>query len=267
MKKRKVLNITDSEPDILESLQLGLATHSDLIIITKFLSTCCSQYTTNIISIFFSTSLTYLPPAPAPPTIIPHLPEFQNIQFSLVQFSSVAQSCLILYNPWTAAHQGSLSITSSPSLPKLMSIEWVMPSNHLILCHSLLLLPSIFPSIWVFSNESVLHIIWTKNWSFSFSISPCNEYSVLISFRRDWLDLLAVQGTLKSLLQHHSSKASILQCSTFFIVQLSHPYMNTGKTIALTRWTFVGKVLSLHYNMLSGLVITFLPRSKCLLNS
>ena len=140
-----------------------------------------------------------------------------------------------------------------------------MPSNHLILCHPLLLLPSIFPSIRVFSNESLLRIRWPKYWSFSFSISPSNEYSGLISFRMDWLDLLAVQGTLKSLLQHHSSKASILQCSAFFIVQLSHPYMTTGKTIALTIQTFVSKVMSLLFNMLSRLVIAFLPRSKCLL--
>ena len=142
-----------------------------------------------------------------------------------------------------------------------------MPSNHLILCHPLLLLPSVFPSIRVFSNESALRIRWPKYWSFSFSISPSNENSGLISFRMDWLDLLAVQGILKSLLQHHSSKASILQCSAFFIVQLLHPYMTTGKTIALTRWTFVGKVMSLLFNTLSRLVITFLPRSKCLLIS
>ena len=142
-----------------------------------------------------------------------------------------------------------------------------MPFNHLILCCPLLLLPSIFPSIRVFSNESVLHIRWPKYWSFSFNISPSNEYSGLISFRMDWLDLLAVQGTLKSLLQHHSSKASILWCSAFFTVQLSHPYMTTGKTIALTRPTFVGKVMSLLLNMLSRLVITFLPRSKHLLIS
>ena len=142
-----------------------------------------------------------------------------------------------------------------------------MPSNHLILCHPLLLPPSIFPSIRVFSNESVLHIRWPMYWSFSFSISPYNEYSGLISFRIDCLDLLVVQGTLKSLLQHHSSKASILQCSVVFIVQLSHPYMTTGKTIALTRQTFVGKVMSLLFNMLSKLVITFLPKSKCLLIS
>ena len=142
-----------------------------------------------------------------------------------------------------------------------------MPSNHLILCYPLLLPPSIFPSIRVFSNESVLHIRWPKNWSFSFSISPSNEYFGLIFFQMDWLDRLAVQGTLKSLLQHHSSKAPILQHSASFIVQLSHPYMTTGKTIALTRQTFVGKVMSLLFNMLSRLVITFLPRSNCLLIS
>ena len=151
---------------------------------------------------------------------------------------------------WTAARQASLSITNSWSLLKLMSIESVMPSNHLILCHPLLLSPSIFPSIMVFSNESALHTRWPKYWSFSFNISPSNEHSGLISFRMDWLDLPAVQGTLKSLLQHHSSKASILQHSAFFIVQLSHPYMTTGKTIALTRRTFVGKVMSLLFNML-----------------
>ena len=160
----------------------------------------------------------------------------------------------------------SLPITNSQNLFKLMSIESVMPSNHLILCHPLLLPPSIFSSIRVFSNESVLHIRWPKYWSFSVNISPSNEYSGLISFRMDWLDLFAVQGTLKSLLQHHSPKASILQLSAFFIVQLSHPYMTTGKTIALTRWTFVGKVTSLLFNMLSRLVITFLPRSKNLFN-
>ena len=148
-----------------------------------------------------------------------------------------------------------------------MSIESVTPSNHLILCHPLLLLPSIFPSIRVFSNESVLHIRWPKYWSFSFSIRLSNEYSGLISFQMDWLDLLAVQGTLKSLLQHHSSKASILWRSAFFIAQVSHPYVTTGKTIALTRRTFVGKVMSLLFNMLSRLVITFLPRSKHLLIS
>ena len=142
-----------------------------------------------------------------------------------------------------------------------------MPSNDLILCHPLLLLPSIFPSIRVFSNESALHIRWPNRWNFSFSISPSNEYSGLISFRIDWFDLFAVQGTLKSLLQHHSSKASILQCSAFFIAQLSHTYMTTGKTIALTRWTFVAKVMCLLFNMLSRLVIAFLPRNKRLLIS
>ena len=148
-----------------------------------------------------------------------------------------------------------------------MSIESVIPSNHLILYCPLLLPPSIFPSIRVFSNESALHIRWPKYWSFSFSISPSNEYSGLISFRMDWVDLLAVQGTLKSLLQHHTLKASILQCSAFVTVQLSHPYMSTGKTIALTRPNFVDKVMSLLFNMLSRLVIAFLPRSKCLLIS
>ena len=159
-----------------------------------------------------------------------------------------------------------MSITNFRSLHKPMSIESVMPSNHLILCHPLLL-PSVFPSIRVFSNESVLHIRWPKYWSFSFSISPSNEYSGRIFFRMDWLDLLAVQGTLKSLLQHHSSKASVLQHSAFFIVQLSHQNMTTGKTIALTRWTFVAKVMSLLFNMLSRLVIAFLPRNKHLLIS
>ena len=148
-----------------------------------------------------------------------------------------------------------------------MSIESVTPSSHLILCRPLLLLPSIPPSIRVFSNESALHMRWPKYWSFSFSVSPSSEHPGLISFRMDWLDILAVQGTLKSLLQCHSSKASILLRSAFFIVQLSHPYVTTEKTIALTRWTFVGKVMSLLLNMLSRLVITFLPRSKCLLNS
>ena len=148
-----------------------------------------------------------------------------------------------------------------------MSTESVMPSNHLILCHPLLLLPSIFPNIRVFSNESVLCIRWPKYWSFSLSISPSNEYAGLISFRIDWFDLLAVQGTLKSLLQPHSSKALVLKCSAFFIVQLSHPYMTTGKPIALTRRTFVDKVMSLLFIMLSRFVIAFLPRSKCLLIS
>ena len=160
--------------------------------------------------------------------------------------------------------QASLSITNSQSLFKLMSIQSVMPSNHLILCH-LLLLPSIFPSIRVFSNELVLCIRWPKYWSFS--ISPSNEYSGLISFKIDWFDLLALQGTLKNLLQHHSSKASILRCSAFFMVQLSHPYMTMGKTIALTRQTYVGKGMSLLFNILSRFVIVFLPRNKCLLIS
>ena len=164
--------------------------------------------------------------------------------------------------PWTAARQASLSITNSQSPLKPMSTELVMPSNHLILCRPFLLLPSIFPSIRVFSNESTVHMMWPKYWSFNFSIRPSNEHPGLISIRMDWLDLLAVQGTLKSLLQHHSSKALMLWCSAFFIVQLSHPYMTTGKIIALTRRTFVGKVMSLLFNMLSRLVITFLPRSK-----
>ena len=160
----------------------------------------------------------------------------------------------LFVTPWTAARQASLSITNSWSLLKRISIELVMPSNHFILCHPLLLLPSFFP-------VSSLHQV-AKYWSFSFSISPSNKYSGLISFRNDWLDLLAVQGTLKSILQHHTLKASILRHSTFFIVQLWHPYMTTGKTIALTRWTFVGKVMSLLFKMLSRLVIAFLPRRK-----
>ena len=191
-----------------------------------------------------------------------------TVWYVIISYSVSVQSlsCVWLFAiPWTAACQASLSITNSQSLLKLMSIESVMPPNHLILCRPFLLLPSIFPSIRVFSNESVLCIRRSNYWSFS--ISPSTEYSGLISFRMDWLDLLAVQGTLKNLLQHHSSKASIFQCSVFFIVQLSHPYMTTGKTIALTRWTFVGKVMSLLFNMLSRLVIAFLPRSKCLLIS
>ena len=180
-------------------------------------------------------------------------------QLSLVQ----SLSCVQLFEtPWTTACQASLSITNSLSLLKLMSIESVMPSNHLILCRPLCLLPSIFHSIRVFSNESVLCIRWPKYWSFSFSISPSNEYSRLISFRIDWLDLLAVQGTLKSLLQYYSSKVSMFRYSAFFIVQPSHPYMTIGKTIALTKWTFVGKLMSLLFNMLSRSVIVFLPRSS-----
>ena len=173
------------------------------------------------------------------------------------QIRSVAESCPIL-----CARQASLSVTNSRSSPRLTSIESVMPSSRLSLCRPLLLLPPIPPSIRVFSNESTLHMRWPKYWSFSFSIIPSKDIPGLISFRMDWLDLLAVQGTLKSLLQHHSSKASILQHSDFFTVQLSHPHMTTGKTIALTRRTFVGKVMSLLLNMLSRLVITFLPRSK-----
>ena len=173
----------------------------------------------------------------------------------------------LFLTPWTAARQASLSFTISLSFLKLMSTESVMPSKQLILCRPLLLLPSIFPSIRVFSNQSVLRIGWPKYWSISFSISLSNEYSGLISFRIDWLDLLVVQETLKSLLQHHSLKASILWHSAFFTVQLSHLYVTTGKTIALTRRTFVGKVMSLPFNMLSMLVITFLPRNKRLLIS
>ena len=185
-------------------------------------------------------------------------------QGSSVQFSSVAQSCPILCELMDCNMQG---LSVHPGVYLIMSIESVMPSNHLILCRPLLLLPSIFPRIRVFSNKSVLHIRWPKYWSFSFSISPSNEHPGLISYRMDWLDLLALQGTRKSLLQHHSSKASNLRCSAFFIVQLSHPYMTTGKTIALTRQTSVGKVMSLLFNMLSKLVKTFLLRSNCLLIS
>ena len=175
-------------------------------------------------------------------------------------------SCVrLLETSWTVALQTSLSITNSQSSLKLMSIESVMPFNYLILCCPLLLLPSIFPSTRFFSNESALHIRWPKYWSFSFNISPSNEHPGLITFRMDWLDLLAVQGTLKNLLQHHSSKASTLQRSAFFMIQLSHPYMTTGKTIAFNRQTFVDKVMFLLFNMLFRLVITFLPRSKRLL--
>ena len=193
----------------------------------------------------------------------------ENLLRWLVCFNSVQLlSHVWIFAPsWIAACQASLSITISRSSLRLTSIESVMPSSHLILCRPLLLLPPIPPSIRVFSNESTLHMRWPKYWSFSFNISPSNEHPGLISFRMDWLDLLAVQGTLKSLLQHHSSKASILRHSAFFIVQLSHPYMTTGKTIALTRWSFVSKVMSLLLNMLSRLVITFLPRSKHLLIS
>ena len=184
--------------------------------------------------------------------------------FSSVQSLSWVR---LFATPWIAARQASMSITNPRSSLKLMSIESVMTSSHLILCRPLLFLPSIFPSIMVFSKESALHIRWPKYWSFSFNIIPSKEHPGLISFRMDWLDLLAVQGTLRSLLHHHSSKASILWCSAFFILQLSYPYMTTGKTIALTRWTFAGKAIYLLFNMLSRLVITFLPRSKCLLIS
>ena len=173
--------------------------------------------------------------------------------------------CDSLQLPWTIALQASLPFTVSQSLLKFLSVNLVMLSNHIIFCYPLLLFLLIFPSIRVFSSELALHIRWPKYWRFS--ISPSNEYSGLISFRMDWMDLFAVQGTLKSLLQHHTSKASVLQHSAFFTVQLSHPYMTTGKTIALTRRTFVGKVMFLLFNMLSRLVITFLPRSKGLLIS
>ena len=189
-----------------------------------------------------------------------------NITHYSVQFSSIQWLSHVwpYATTWTATRQASPSITNSRNTPKPMSIEWVMPSNHLILCRPLFLLPSIFPSIRVFSIKSALRIRWPKYWSFgfSFSISPSNEHPGLISFRIDWLDLLAVQETLKSLLQHHSSKASILQCSAFSIVQLSHPYMTTGKTTDSTRWTSVSKVMSLLFNMLSRFVTAFLPRSK-----
>ena len=179
-------------------------------------------------------------------------------RFTRIYQSVQLLSCVQLFvTPWNAARQTSLSITNSQNLVKLMSIDSVMPSNHLILCHPLLFLPSIFPSIRVFSKESVLPIRWPKYWSFTFSISLSNEHSGLISHRMDWLNLLVVQGTLESLLQHRISKALILQRSTFFIVQISHPYMTTGKTIALTRWAFVGRVMSLLFNMLSRLVIAF----------
>ena len=193
-----------------------------------------------------------------PPLSVKHIVSYQ--------LSSVTQSCPTLDDPIDCSRPGFPVITNSWSLLKLMSIESVMPSYHLILCRPLLLLPSVLPSIRVFSNESALSIRWPSG-SFSFSISPSNEYSGLIPFRIDWFDLLPIQGTLKSILQPHSSKASILQCLAFFMFQLSHPYMTTRKTIALTRWNFVGKVMSLFFNMLSRFVIAFLPRSKHLLIS
>ena len=195
-----------------------------------------------------------------------HLFSGISVQLSSVQFSSVAQSCLTLCDSMDCSTPGLVHYQFL-EFTQLMSIESALPSNHLILCHPLLLLPSVFRSIRVFSNDSVLCIRWPKYWSFSFNISPSNEYSGLISFRMDWLDLLTVQGTLKSFLQQYSSRASVLQLSAFFIVQLSHPCMTTGKTITLTRRTFVGKVLSLLFNKLSRFVITFIPRSKCLLIS
>ena len=182
-------------------------------------------------------------------------------------FSSVAQSCLTLCDPMDCSMLGLPVHHQLPELTQTHVHRVVIPSNHLILCHPLLLMSSIFPSIRVFSNESALHIRWPKYWSFSFSISPSNEYSGLISFRIDWFDLLAVQGTLKSLLQHHSSEASIPRCSAFFVVQLSYPYMTTGKTTALTRQIFVNKIMSLLFNLLSRMVIVFLPRSTHLLIS
>ena len=188
----------------------------------------------------------------------------ETLWFSSVQSLSHVG---LFATPWTVASQASLSITNSQSLLKFISTDLEMPSNHPILYCPHLLLSSVFPSIRVFSNESALQVRWPKYWSFNFSISPSNEYSGLISFGIDWLDLLAIQGTLKSLLQHHSSKVSILQCSAFFRVQLSHLYMTPGKTIALTRWTFVGKVMSLLFNTLTRFVIAFIPRSKHLLIS
>ena len=191
-----------------------------------------------------------------------NLPSCSSVQF--ISVHSLSRVWLFVI-PWIPGLQASLSITNSQSSLRLASIESVMPSSHLILCHPLLLLPPILPSIKVFSSESALPMRWPKYWSFSFGIIPSKEITGLISFRMHWLDLLAVQGTFKSLLQYHSSKPSILWHSAFFTVQLSQPYMTTGKTIALTRWTFVGKVISLFFNMLSRLVITFLPRSKHLL--
>ena len=203
-----------------------------------------------MIVVVVSLSLVWLFATPWTAACQASCPSLSPSQFSSVQSLN---SLWLFATQLTAARQASLSITNSQSLPKLMFIESVILSNHLLLCHPLLL-PWIFLSIRVFSNESILHIRWPKYWSFSFSISPSNEYSGLISFRMDWLDFLEVQWTLMSLLWHHSSKASILWCSAFFIVQFSQPYITTGKTIALTRWTFVGKVMSLHFNMLSRLV-------------
>ena len=210
----------------------------------------------------WSSKWAWVPPVSSSPWLVPGI-----LPCSVSQLVHSLRRVWLSATPWRAAWQASLSITNSWSLPKLMAIESVMSSSHLILYCFLLLLPSIFPIFRVFSNESALSIRQPKYWSFSFNISPSNEHSGMISFRMDWLDLLAIQGTLKSLLQHHSSKATILQHSAFFIVQLSHPYLSIGKTIALTRWTFVDKVMSLLFNMLLRLVITFLPRSNCLLIS
>ena len=222
---------------------------------------CCVQFlfplVLQILLIFRVTRISIIAPHSLFNKVVSYI--CNTVGFSSYQSLSRVQ---LFATPWTATRQASLSIKNSWSLLKLMSIDLVVPSNHLILCHPLLLLPSIFPSIRVFSSESALCSRLPKSWSFSFNINSYNEYSRLISFRMDWLDLLAVQQTLKNLLQHHSSEASILRCSAFFIVQLSHPYMTTGKTIALTRWTFVGKVMILLFNMLCRLVTTFLPRSK-----
>ena len=185
----------------------------------------------------------------------------EGSETTFLSYCSVAQLCPTFWNPWTAAHQASLSFTISQSLLKPMSVESMMPSHHLILCHFLLLLPSVFSSIRVFSSESTLRMRWPKYWSFSFCISLSSEHSALISLRIDWFDILAVQGTLESLLQHHSSKASVLQHSAFFMVQLSHLYVTTGKTIALTIWTSVGKVMSPLFNMLSRFIIASPPSS------
>ena len=193
-----------------------------------------------------------------------HKPLILIYQIAVSQSVQSLSHVLLFETPWTLAHQASLSITNSRSSTKLMCIKSVMPPSHLILCRPLLLLPQIPPSIRVFSNESTLHMRWPKYWSFSLSINPSNEHPGLVSFRMNWLDLLAVQGTVKTLL-NTSSKASFLWHSAFFTVQLSHPYMTTGKTIALTRQTFIGKVMSLLFNMLSTLIITFLPRTKRLL--
>ena len=207
------------------------------------------------------TESSHIPPTHQPPPV-----STSHIRALVVVLQSFSHIQLFA-TPWTTEvhFSPSLSFTISRCLLKFISIRSVMPSNHLILCHPLFLLPSIFPSIRIFSNASALHTRWPKYWSFHFNISPSNEYSGLISFRTDWFDILAVQGTLKSLLQHHGSKAWILRCTAFFMVQLSHSYMTTAKTIALTIWIFVSKVMSLLFNMLSRFAIAFLPRSKYLL--